>query len=192
MPDCLDILGRRQIFISSLWGLGLNPIACLLSSLLKQKGWQFKHLKWSVQHGTHNFFCKKTLKWDQFSPLGASFRGSVITDSRLHFLYISFLKKICSITVIVQPEQFIMLCSSAITCSGDTAPQLFKADWKHVDIKNVKVQIQKTSHCNWNLQWWNNERKFCKSPVGFRKTTWLFSNSGWGVIRRQLLSWEHF
>lgn len=55
----------------------------------------------------------------------------------------------------VQMEQFVM-CSSVIVFSGDTAPQLFKVDWKYIDIKNTKVQIQKTSHswyCNWNLQW---------------------------------------
>lgn len=63
-----------------------------------------------------------------FSPLGVSFRGSAIKDSRLHFLYISFLKKFCSVTVVVQMKQFVMLCSSAIVFSGDTAPQHFKVD----------------------------------------------------------------
>lgn len=62
-----------------------------------------------------------------FSSLGASFRGSVVKDSRLRFLYISFLKKICSVMDTVQMEQFVM-CSSVIVFSGDTAPQLFKVD----------------------------------------------------------------
>lgn len=63
-----------------------------------------------------------------FSSLGGSSRGSVVKDSRLHFLYISFLKKICSVMVTVQMEQFVMLCSSVIVFSGDTSPQLFKVD----------------------------------------------------------------
>lgn len=74
-------------------------------------------------------------------------------------------------------EQFVMFCSSVIAFSGNTAPQLFKVDWKYIDIKNIKVQIQKTSHswhCHWNLQWRNNERKFCKNAVGFEESMWLF------------------
>lgn len=38
----------------------------------------------------------------------------------------------------VQMEQFVMLCSSVIVFSGDTAPQIFKVDWKYIDIKKYQ------------------------------------------------------